>query len=86
MSISYAYGQAVNKPVKHIVIDDLAKVANVSTATDYNKYSYTDGTTVYFYSLSGVAPAVSDVIVIMQDQDNYLMSASGYANTYYNVA
>lgn len=86
MAITYVYASAVNKPAKVINIDNLSKVANVSTATDYNRYSFTDTDTIYFYSLSGVAPAVSDKIIMMQDEKNYLMPAAQYAYTYTAVA
>lgn len=86
MAITYLYAEAVNKPAKVVNIDNLSKVANVSTATDYNKYSFTDTDVIYFYSLSGAAPAVSDKIVIMQDSKNYLMPAAAYSYTYTAVA
>jgi hypothetical protein len=86
MAITYLYADGLNKPIKAVYVDNLSKVANVSTSTDYNKYSYTDGTTIYFYAYSNETPAVGDHIIIMQDQDNYLMKAPGYSNTYFQVA
>ena len=86
MAITYVKASGLNKPVNAVYVDDLAKVANVSTATDFNKYSYTDGTTIYFYCLGNNTPAVGDYIIIMQDQDNYLMTAAAYSATYYTIA
>lgn len=86
MAITYIQTMAAPKPVKMVNIDNLSKVADVSTADEPYKYSFTDTDVIYFYGRAGITPAVSDKIVIMQDQVNYLMKAADYTATYVAVA
>ena len=70
--------------LRSVRITSTSAIVDNSTAANPDYYTYTDaeGTAWTYYNRTGVAAAVGDRIIVMADQDNYMMSAADYNNTY----
>lgn len=70
--------------LRSVRITDTSAIVDNSTATNPDYYTYTDAesTAWTFYNRTGSSAAVGDRIIVLADQDNYMMKAADYANTY----
>lgn len=83
MALSYQYSVGVNKPLQ---TQKIASASSRISSIGPNEYRYTDTGTIDFIVYGNDVPEDDDYIVIMADQENYLMKESAFTATYKVVA